>query len=219
MQSWLILCGGVLAASAQTTYLDGYLNNYDCCGTLPSPSPNIAPETYQQWTVESDRKKCKKPSESTLMFPHSTFFLPCLRLKTGNGPSRPAMRRGWWGSQGIPYCSLWRGLRSGLLPWPSEPVPHHPAPPVPPGCPCWSSGCWGEECGRAERRWRRATGGDRKGFPLGCRGRAVPPRRRRSRRSACWSHRRRSRKARWRGRDLTGPGRLQRRNRHLARGV
>lgn len=101
-----------------------------------SSSPNIAPETYQQWTVESDRKKCKKPSESTLMFPHSTFFLPCLRLKTGNGPSRPAMRRGWWGSQGIPYCSLWRGLRSGLLPWPSEPVPHHPAPPVPPGCPC-----------------------------------------------------------------------------------
>lgn len=39
-----------------------------------SSSPNIAPETYQLWTVESDRKKCKKPSESTLMYPHSTFF-------------------------------------------------------------------------------------------------------------------------------------------------
>lgn len=57
-------------------------------------------------------------------------------LKTGNGPSHPATMLGWWESQGIQYCCLWRGLTWGLLPWPSEPVPRHPAPPAPRERPC-----------------------------------------------------------------------------------
>jgi len=166
-------------------------------------------KTYQSWRVT---ERIVKPRKSVFPYPHTDL----LWLKTGNGPSRPAMRRGWWGSRGIPYCFLWRGLRLGPLPWPSEPVPRHPARPAPPDCPCWSPGYWGEGCGRAMMWWRRATEGDRRGFLPGCRGTVVRPRRQRSRRSAprCWSCRRRSRKARWCGRDLTAPGRLWRRYQH-----
>lgn len=132
-------------------------------------------------------------------------------LKTGNGPSHPATRRGWWGSLDILYCCRWRGLRWGHPPWPSEPVPPRRRRSAPPDCPCWSPGCWGEECDQAETLWKMATEGGRRGLLLGCRGTAVLLHQRRSRRSApqCWSRPQRSHRARWCGRGRTGPGRLR----------
>lgn len=174
-------------------------------------------KTHQSWRVIERNVK----SLVSLFYRIPKAIFDRVEVKTGNGPSRPAKRRGWWGSRGILYCCLWRGLRWGPLPWPSGPVPRHQARPAPPDCPCWSPGCWEEGCGRAERWWRRATEGDRRGFLLGCRGRVVPLHRQRSHRSAprCWSRRRHSRKAHWCARDLTAPGHLWRRYQHLAQGV
>lgn len=194
-----------------------------CCGadshTSSVPSP-LHPKSQNILVLESDKKKCKKPCEFVILYPQSNHW-PGLRLKTGNGPSRPAMRQGWWESRGILYCCLWRGRTSGPLPSPSGPVPHRQAHPAPPDCPCWSPGCWGVGCGRAERWWKRATEGVHRGFLLGCRGRVVPLHRQRSRCSArrCWSRRRHSRKAHWCAQDLTGPGHLWGRYQHLAQKV
>lgn len=140
-------------ASLQITHLHRAASS-----TLVTPSA-LHPTSYQsKRAIERNIKSLV----SLLSYPHSDL-LPCSRFKTGNGPSRQAKRRGWWGSLGIPYCCPWRGLRWGRLPWLSEPVPHHLPPPAPPDCPCWSPGCWGEGCGLAERRWRTVTGGGRRG--------------------------------------------------------
>lgn len=95
---------------------------------------------YHTNTCLGDRYKCRKSSASVQSWPQADLRQSSW-LRTGNGPSRPAMRRGWWESRGIPYCCLWKDLTSDRLPLPSGPVPHHRVHPAPPDCPSQSPGC------------------------------------------------------------------------------